>query len=530
MSGSSGSGGKSAEVSFLTARKYQFRRETSRANPWSAAKKGLGSDDILRDMPDVCIVGGGPNGLAAAVTMARAGLSVELFEQGSTLGGGARTMELTLPGFRHDVGSAVHPMGLASPFFRAFQLDRRIEFVVPEVSYVHPLDAGTAGVAYRDLERTADGLGRDGAAWRRIFGPIVERISGVTDFTGNQLLRIPRDPVAAMVFGLRTLEQGSPLWNLRFRDDIGPAMISGVSAHSIGRMPSLASSGAGLVLAAHAHARGWPVPVGGSQSIIEALREDFEAHGGVVTLDTAIEDIRDLPRCRAVLLDVSARSLADLAESALPDSYVAKLRRFRFGDGIAKVDFALSGPVPWSNEAARRTGTLHLGGSRASIARSESQVAAGRIPDEPYVLVSQPSVLDATRAPTGKHVLWAYTHVPHGSTVDPTSIIRSSIEAYAPGFQDVIEASAAMSAEQLALYDPNFVGGDISAGALSLAQMAIRPVLSTRPWRTPTAGIYLASSSTPPATGVHGLCGYYAARTALKDVFDLDVPRLGISG
>ncbi len=421
-------------------------------------------------------------------------------------------------------------MGLASPFFRAFQLDRRIEFVVPEISYVHPLANGTAGVAFRDLERTAAGLGRDGVAWMRLFGPIVDRIRGVTDFTGNQLIRMPRDPIAALLFGLRTLEQGSPLWNLRFREETAAAMISGVSAHSIGRMPTLASSGAGLVLAAHAHAQGWPVPVGGSQSIIGALHDDFVAHGGVVTTGTKIIDIRDLPRCRAVLLDVSARSLADLAGSELPDAYVAKLRRFRFGDGIAKVDYALSGPVPWANAEARQTGTLHLGGTRTSIARSEEQVANGHIPDEPYVLVSQPSVLDPTRAPEGKHVLWAYTHVPRGSVLDPTELITAAIEASAPGFRDTIEASAAMSAEQLALYDPNFVGGDISAGALSLAQMAARPVLSTHPWRTPGAGIYLASSSTPPATGVHGLCGYYAARTALKDVFGMDAPHLAISG
>jgi phytoene dehydrogenase-like protein len=479
-------------------------------------------------MPDVCVVGGGPNGLAAAVTMARAGLSVDLYEQDSTLGGGARTSELTLPGFLHDVGSAVHPMGLASPFFRAFELSRRVSFIVPEVSYVHPLQGATAGVAYRDIEQTASGLGADSRAWKSLLGPLVDRIDGVSDFTGSQLLRLPRDPVTAVRFGLRTLEQGSPAWNLRFRGEVAPAMISGVSAHSIGRMPSLASSGAGLVLAAHAHARGWAVPVGGSQSIVDALRGDLVAHGGVVRTGTRIDDLRSLPKSRATLLDVSASALSRIAGHALPSSYRSKLERFRYGNGIAKVDFALSAPVPWSNAEARSTGTLHLGGLRADLARAEAEVERGIHPADPYVLVSQPSVLDPSRAPEGKHVLWAYIHVPRGSTVDPTSMIIRAVEKHAPGFRDVIEASAAMSAAQLEAYDPNFVGGDISSGALTIRQMVARPIFSPRPWRTPVRGLYLASSSTPPATGVHGLCGYYAARTALRDVFDLPVPRLSM--
>ncbi|NQX35573.1 NAD(P)/FAD-dependent oxidoreductase [Herbiconiux sp. VKM Ac-2851] len=479
-------------------------------------------------MPDVSVVGGGPNGLAAAVTMARAGLSVELYERSPTLGGGARTMELTLPGFLHDVGSAVHPMGLASPFFRAFQLSRRIPFLVPEVSYVHPLAGTTAGVAYRDLDQTVDELGIDGGAWRHLMRPLVEHIDGVTDFTGSQLLRLPRDPVTALRFGLRTLEQGSPAWNLRFRGDTAPAMISGVSAHTIGRMPSLASSGAGLVLAAHAHARGWAIPVGGSQSIIDSMRQDLEAHGGVVHTSVEIDDLRSLPESTATLLDVSAASLKRIAGPALPDSYRSRLDRFRFGDGIAKVDFALSAPVPWANTEARRTGTLHLGGTRAELARAEAAVARGEHATAPYVLVSQPTVLDPSRAPAGKHVLWAYIHVPRGSTLDPTAVVTDAVERYAPGFRDVIEASSAMSAAEVERYDPNFVGGDISSGALSIRQMLARPVVSARPWRTPARGVYLASSSTPPATGVHGLCGYYAARTALRDMFSLPVPSLRI--
>ncbi|MCS5713714.1 NAD(P)/FAD-dependent oxidoreductase [Herbiconiux sp. CPCC 205716] len=481
-------------------------------------------------MPDVTVVGGGPNGLAAAVTMARAGLDVEVLERGATLGGGARTVPLTLPGFLHDVGSAVHPMGLASPFFRAFELDRRVDFLVPDVSYVHPLPDAPAGVAYRDLDKTAAQLGPDGPAWRRLFAPLVERIDGVTDFTANQLLRVPRDPVTAVRFGLRTLEQGTVLWNRRFRGTTATAMLSGVSAHSIGRMPSLASAGAGMVLAAHAHARGWPIPVGGSQAIVRALEDDLIAHGGRVTTGVEVRDLRALSSSRAVLLDVSASALADIAGPALPDGYKARLRRFAYGDGVAKVDFALSGPVPWSDPEARLSPTLHLGGSRKDIARSEAQVASGHEPDEPYVLVSQPTVLDPSRAPSGQHVLWAYIHVPRGSTLDPTELITRMVERSAPGFRDLVLASAAMSASQLQEYDPNFVGGDISSGALSILQMAVRPTLSHRPWRTPGTGLYLASSSTPPATGVHGLSGFYAARTALKDMFGLRVPELGIDG
>jgi phytoene dehydrogenase-like protein len=479
-------------------------------------------------MPDVTVVGGGPNGLAAAVTMARAGLSVELHEASATLGGGARTMELTLPGFLHDVGSAVHPMGLASPFFRAFELPARVDFIVPDISYVHPLEGARAGVAHRDLAATAEGLGGDGRAWRSLLGPLVDKIRGVTDFTASQLLRIPRDPVTAARFGLRTLEQGSAAWNLRFRGETAPAMLTGVMAHSIGAMPSLATSGAGLVLAAHAHARGWPVPVGGSQAIIRALHDDLVAHGGRVFTDSPITDSRELLSSSAVLYDVSASALSDIVGGALPDRYRASLRRFTFGDGVAKVDFALSGQVPWLNEEARSTPTLHLGGHRRSIQSAEAAVASGKHPEEPYVLVSQPTVVDPSRAPSGKHVLWAYIHVPSGSIIDPTEIVTRSIEAAAPGFRDLILASASMSASDLERYDPNFVGGDISSGALTMKQMLVRPVFSPRPWRTPLKGTYLASSSTPPATGVHGLCGYYAARTALRDVFNLQVPRLGV--
>ena len=480
------------------------------------------------DIVDAIVIGSGPNGMAAAVTMARAGLSVRVYERNPTIGGGARTVERTLPGFHHDVCSAVHPMALASGFFRKFQLDRRIDLVVPEISYAHPLDGGRAGVAWRDLDRTADALGADGPAWKQLFGPLVAEANAVARFTGSSILRVPKNPVTVVRLGLRILEQGGPLWNARFAGEVAGSMISGVSAHSIRRMPSLSTAAVGLTLATHAHARGWPVPVGGSQSIIDAMAADLIAHGGEIVTDTEITSIAELPPARAMIFDVSARSLAAIAGAALPDRYRRALERFRYGNAVAKVDFALSAPVPWANEHVRSAGTVHVGGSRAEMAESEAQVAAGRLPDSPYVLASVPSVFDPSRAPAGKHTLWAYTHVPARSLADRTDAITAQIERFAPGFRDTIIASSSQNAVEVEQYNPNYVGGDIAAGEPSLIQLVARPVLALDPWRTPTRGIYLCSSSTPPGPGVHGLPGYYAARSALAAEFGLPAPHLGL--
>lgn len=480
-------------------------------------------------MIDVTVVGSGPNGLAAAVTMARAGLEVRLVERASTLGGGLQTSELTLPGYRHDVCSAIHPAALASEFFRAFELTRRVEFLIPEISYAHPLDGEQAGIAYRDLGRTAAELGADGAAFTRLLTPLIERLDGLVDFTGSQLLRLPRDPLAVLGYGLRVLEQGSPLWNLRFRGPVAPALLTGVAAHSSSGLPSLAAAGAGLLLAAHAHAAGWGFPRGGSQAIADALADDFRTHGGHVQTDHEVRSRADLEPSRVTILDTSPRFLRAYAGDALPAGYAARLARFRYGAGVAKVDFALSGPVPWSNAEVRRSPTVHLGGTRHQIARAESEIGSGRIPRSPYVLVAQPSVLDDTRAPTGHHVLWAYTHVPANSDFDATEVITTQVERSAPGFRDLILASSSMSARQLARHNPNDVGGDILGGSLGLWQLIKRPVLSTRPWKTPLAGVYLCSASTPPGPAVHGMNGWHAARLALRDEFGItDPPRLGL--
>ncbi len=479
------------------------------------------------DSVDVIVVGSGPNGMAAAVTMARAGLSVRVYERNPTIGGGSRTAELTLPGFHHDVCSAVHPMALASGFFRKFELEKRIELVVPEISYGHPLAGGRAGVAWRDLDRTADSLGIDGPAWRQLFAPLVEHAHEVAQFSGSNMLQLPRHPLTAARLGLRILEQGSAAWNLRFAEEPARALITGVSAHSIRRMPSLSTAAAGLVLATHAHARGWPIPIGGSQTIIQAMADDLRAHGGEIVTDTEITTLDELPRSRAIIFDVSARSLSRIAREVLPARYLRALSRFAYGNAVAKVDFALSDPVPWTNSTLRAAGTVHVGGSRAEIAASEADVAAGRHPRSPYVLVAQPSVADPTRAPEGKHTLWTYTHVPSGSAVDRTDAVIAQIERFAPGFRDTILVTSSQSAVQVQDYNPNYVGGDIAAGEPSLGQLIARPVLSTDPWRTPAKGVYLCSSSTPPGPGVHGLAGYYAARSALAAEFGMTPPKLG---
>ena len=480
---------------------------------------------VRRGRPEVdaIVVGSGPNGLAAAVTLARAGLLVRVYERSAQVGGGAATADLTLPGFHHDVCSAVHPMALASEFFRRFGLAERIDLVVPEVSYGHPLPGGTAGLAYQSLARTVDELGRDGPAWHRLFAPLVQHAEQVAEFTGNQLLRLPRHPSTALAFGLRALEQGGPLWDWRFAGQTAPALLTGVSAHTIRALPSIATAGAGLTLATYAHVAGWPIPVGGSGAIVTALVDDLLAHGGEIVTATEVRRLADLPPARVVLLDLTPRALLGLAGGDLPAGYARRLARFRYGNAVAKVDFALSEPVPWQAAGLRAAGTVHVGGTRAQIRRAENTVARGRHAEEPYVLVSQPTGHDPSRAPAGMHTLWAYTHVPRGSAVDQTDAITGQIERYAPGFRDTILATSSRTAVDVARHNPNYVGGDISAGEVSLNQLVRRPVFSPDPWRTPLAGVYLCSSSTPPGPGVHGLAGWHAALSALRH--DLGVRR-----
>lgn len=468
---------------------------------------------------DAIVVGSGPNGLAAAVTLARAGLRVQVLERNAELGGGARTMPLTLPGFRHDVCSAVHPLALASEFFRGFALERRAEFVVPDVSFGQPLDASRAAIAYRSLTRTADELGRDGAAYARLLGPFARHADAVAEMTGAPLLPIPRHPLTFARFGLAALEQGSPVWDARFREDAAPALLAGVMAHAILPMPGLGTAATGMSLTAYAHARGWPIPVGGTQAITDAMVDDLVAHGGSVQTGVEVSSLDELPPATAVLLDVTPRAFLRIAGDRVPSGYRRRLERFHYGNGVAKVDFALSAPVPWTDERLRQAGTVHVGGTRADVARAENEVARGRHPETPYVLVSQPTTFDPSRAPEGKHVLWAYTHVPAGSRVDRTEAVVRQIERFAPGFRDTILATAPMDAVEVEAHNPNYIGGDISAGEASFGQLLARPIVSSDPWRTPVPGVYLCSASVSPGPGVHGMVGWRAALSALRHEF-----------
>ncbi|WP_280405846.1 phytoene desaturase family protein [Nocardia brasiliensis] len=473
-------------------------------------------------MPDVVVVGSGPNGLAAAVILAKAGLTVEVYEAEDVAGGGSRTAELTLPGFWHDICAGAHPMALASPFFRAFDLAAHgVELLVPEASYAHPMDGGTAGIAWRDLDRTAAGLGRDGRAWRKLFGPLVENWDSVVDLAMSDLRRLPKDLRTATRFGLRTLEQGTPLWNIRFHEETAAALLTGVATHAITPPRAIPAAGAGLMLGTLAHAGGWAIPRGGSQAIPDALGAELERLGGRVHTKTRIDSLGEFDSARAVLLDLAPAELIRLAGHRLPDRYVQRLNKFRYGGAACKVDFALSGPVPWQADGMAQAGTAHLIGTRAEAMAAERAVAAGQHAARPYVLSIQPGVVDPSRAPAGQHTFYTYAHVPNGSTRDVSETVIAQVERFAPGFRDLILAKHVYTAAEMPSHNANYVGGDISAGAMTLRQFAFRPIAGWNPYATPLPGVYLCSGSTPPGPGVHGMSGVYAARHALRQRFGI---------
>ena len=488
---------------------------------------------------DVTVVGSGPNGLAAAVICARAGLSVRVIEAQPTPGGGARSApDPEYPGVLHDICSAVHPLGIASPFFAEFDLAARgVQLVSPEISYANPLPSrasaatgkasraseatgqgpGRAAIGYRSLERTCAEL-QHGSSWRRLMGPLVEHVDGVLGFFLGDKRSLPPDLITTVRTGLRVLAQGSPAWGL-LRGEDARALFTGVGAHAIHSMPSPVNSGAALMLGTVAHTAGWPVPIGGTQVITDALLADLSAHGGELVLDQPVT----APPDGVVIYDTAPTALLDIYGTAVPSRYAKALRRYKYGPGVCKIDFVLSGEIPWRDPRMASAPTIHLGGTRADMAYAEREIAAGRHAEHPMTLAALPHLADPSRIDAlGRRPLWTYAHVPAGSTVDLTETVIGLFEDAAPGFRDLVLAARVVPAAEMSTHNANYIGGDIIVGGANLKGAIIGPTLRVDPFTTPISGAYLCSSATPPGTGVHGMCGYYAARTVLKQEFGID--------
>ena len=467
---------------------------------------------------DVTVVGSGPNGLAAAVICARAGLSVRVLEAQPTAGGGARTLpDPEFPGVSHDICSAVHPLALASPFFAAFDLPSRgVALAVPEVSYGNPLPGRPAAIGYRDINRTCAELDH-GASWRRLLGPLSANCDGVVGLLLGDKRSIPPSIPAALRVAPRLLAQGTPAWSTLTGED-ARALFTGVAAHTISRMPSLVAAGAGLMLATLGHGVGWPIPVGGSQAIPDALIADLRAHGGELVLGEEITS----PPPGVVLYDTAPTALLRIYGDRLPSRYAGTLRRYRYGPGVAKVDFVLSGEIPWQDPRLAHTPTLHLGGDRAMMARAEAEIAEGRHAEWPMVLAALPHLADPGRIDAqGRRPMWTYAHVPQGSTIDMAETVAGIFERFAPGFRDLVVGVRSVPAARLSDHNANLVGGDIGVGGNNMFSALTGPALRWNPWSTPIPGAYLCSSAAPPGGGVHGMAGYYAARTVLRKEFGI---------
>ena len=471
---------------------------------------------------DAIVVGSGPNGLAAAITLARAGCSVLVYEANATIGGGARSAELTLPGFLHDVCSAVHPLAAGSPFFKTLPLERfGLEWIQPEIPLAHPLDNGSAACLCKDIDVTAEQLHGDSDAYRRLMKPLARNWENLSIEFLQPMLHWPQHPITLAHFGILALCPATLLAKFIFKGERGRALFAGIAAHSFLPLDAPVSSAFALVLGLAGHAVGWPIPRGGSQQISNALAAYLRELGGKIEVNHRIENLRDLPKSRAILLDVSVWEFLRIAGQEMPSGYRRRLESFRHAPGIFKIDYALSEAIPWKAEACRRAGTIHLGGGMDEIAAAERDVSRGKIPERPFVLVAQQSLFDETRAPRGQHTLWAYCHVPFNCGTDMSDQIESQIERFAPGFRDCILTYHKTSAADLGRSNPNLAGGDINGGAANLMQLIARPVLSPTPYRTALPGVYLCSASTPPGGGVHGMCGYHAARAALRDHFSM---------
>ena len=466
---------------------------------------------------DVVVVGSGPNGLAAGIVAARHGLSVVVIEAHDTIGGGTRTAELTLPGFRHDVCSAVHPMGRASPFFRQLPLHEfGLEWITPPAAAAHPLDGGDAALLGNSLEETVERLGSDGRAYARWIGPIVRQWSELeADILGP--IGFPAHPFAYARFGLEALLPATLFAKLAFSSEKARALFAGNAAHSILPLSRLGSAAVGVVLCAVAHRFGWPIPRGGSQAIAEALGGCLRSLGGKIVTGHPVETHRELPTARLVLFDTAPRDMVRILGDRLPGRYRRQLEQYRYGPGAFKIDWALSQPIPWTARECARAATVHVGGTLEEIALSEQAPWKGGHAEKPFVLVTQPSLFDSSRAPPGKHTAWGYCHVPNGSDRSMTDAIELQIERFAPGFRDVILARSVRSPSVLERDNPNLVGGDVGGGSNELVSLLFRP--TRRLYSTPARGIYLCSAATPPGGGVHGMCGWNAAMSALRREF-----------
>ncbi|MEZ4767892.1 MAG: NAD(P)/FAD-dependent oxidoreductase [Caldilineales bacterium] len=469
---------------------------------------------------DAVVVGSGPNGLAAAITLAQAGCSVLVIEGKETVGGGLRSQELTLPGFIHDPCSAVHPLGMASPFFRSLPLERfGLRWIQPDAPLAHPLDTGEAGAVLveRSLDATAARLGVDADRYRLLMEPLVESWE---DLLGDILgpLRVPRHPLLYARFGASAVLPASALARNLFKAERARALLAGLACHSIIPLERPLSAAFGVTLGLLAHGVGWPIPAGGSQQVTDALVGYLRSLGGDLVTGWTVQRLAELPAADAYVFDITPRQLLQIAGERLPSGYIRQLRHFRYGPGVFKLDLALDGPIPWTDPNCARAGTVHVGGTLAEIAAGERAVWQGQHPQHPFVLLAQQSLFDPSRAPAGKHTVWTYCHVPSGSTVDMTERIEAQIERFAPGFRERILARHTRSAAAMEAYNPNYIGGDINAGVQDLRQQFTRPAIRPVPYTTPDPQIYLCSSSTPPGGGVHGMCGYWAAQAALRRI------------
>jgi phytoene dehydrogenase-like protein len=469
-------------------------------------------------MPDAVVVGAGPNGLAAAVELARAGLSVRVLEAADTVGGGARSAELTLPGFVHDVCSAIHPLGIASPFFRSLPLaDHGLEWVEPPAALAHPFDDGGAALLARSPDAAMPTLGEDDERWGRLFAPLVRNPESLLDEILAPL-HVPAHPLTLARFGLRALLPATTVARRSFRGARARGLFAGLAAHSMLPLERPASAAFGLMLGLLGHAVGWPFPRGGSQALSDALASYLRSLGGEIETGRRVESLAELGETRLVVLDVTPRGLLELAGDRLPDRYRRRLERYRYGPGVFKLDWALAGPIPWRADECSRAATVHLGATLEEIAASEAAPAQNRSAERPDVLLAQQSLFDPTRAPAGRHTAWAYCHVPNGSSVDMTEQVESQVERFAPGFRERILARSALGPADLERSNPNYVGGDINGGLADLRQLLTRPVARWSPYSTPLPGVFLCSASTPPGGGVHGMCGFHAARAALRSI------------